>query len=74
MQAGTYFYHGHLGMQRSAGLYGMLIVDVEKGKKEAFHYDGEFSLLLSDWWHKGIEEQEEDLNAKPMRWIGEAQV
>lgn len=52
----------------------MLIVDVEKGKKEAFHYDGEFSLLLSDWWHKGIEEQEEDLNAKPMIWIGEAQV
>ncbi|KAL4556278.1 hypothetical protein LXL04_038925 [Taraxacum kok-saghyz] len=72
-KAGTYFYHGHLGMQRSAGLYGMLIVDVEEGKKEPFHYDGEFSLLLSDWWHKGIEEQEKDLDATPMRWIGEAQ-
>ncbi|KAI3752510.1 hypothetical protein L2E82_24544 [Cichorium intybus] len=72
-KAGTYFYHGHLGMQRSAGLYGMLIVDVEEGKKEPFHYDGEFSLLLSDWWHTSIKDQEHDLNAVPMNWIGEAQ-
>ncbi|KAL4556178.1 hypothetical protein LXL04_038821 [Taraxacum kok-saghyz] len=72
-KAGTYFYHGHYGMQRSAGLYGLLIVDVEDGKKEGFHYDGEFNLLLSDWWHKGVHEQEVDLSANPMRWIGEPQ-
>ena len=46
MQAGTYFYHGHYGMQRSAGLYGLLIVDVEEGKKEPFKYDGQLNLLL----------------------------
>ncbi|XP_071725523.1 L-ascorbate oxidase-like [Rutidosis leptorrhynchoides] len=72
-KAGTYFYHGHYGMQRSAGLYGLLIVDVEEGKKEPFNYDGEFNLLLSDWWHKDIHEQEVDLSANPMRWIGEPQ-
>nr|XP_043620922.1 L-ascorbate oxidase-like [Erigeron canadensis] len=72
-KAGTYFYHGHYGMQRSAGLYGLLIVDVEEGKKEPFQYDGEFNLLLSDWWHKGTHEQEVDLSANPMRWIGEPQ-
>ncbi|PWA87073.1 L-ascorbate oxidase [Artemisia annua] len=72
-KAGTYFYHGHYGMQRSAGLYGLLIVDVEEGKKEPFKYDGEFNLLLSDWWHKGVHEQEVDLSANPMRWIGEPQ-
>ncbi|KAK9069657.1 hypothetical protein SSX86_011561 [Deinandra increscens subsp. villosa] len=72
-KAGTYFYHGHYGMQRSAGLYGLLIVDVEEGKKEPFQYDGEFNLLLSDWWHKGVHEQEVDLSANPMRWIGEPQ-
>ncbi|KAI3509298.1 hypothetical protein L1887_24472 [Cichorium endivia] len=72
-KAGTYFYHGHYGMQRSAGLYGLLIVDVEEGKKENFHYDGEFNLLLSDWWHKSVREQEVDLSANPMRWIGEPQ-
>ena len=48
MQPGTYFYHGHYGMQRSAGLYGSLIVDVPEGEKEPFQYDGEFELLLSD--------------------------
>ncbi|CAH1434824.1 unnamed protein product [Lactuca virosa] len=72
-KAGTYFYHGHYGMQRSAGLYGLLIVDIEEGKKESFHYDGEFNLLLSDWWHKGAHEQEVDLSSNPMRWIGEPQ-
>uniref|UniRef100_A0A7N0V111 L-ascorbate oxidase n=1 Tax=Kalanchoe fedtschenkoi TaxID=63787 RepID=A0A7N0V111_KALFE len=70
---GTYFYHGHLGMQRSAGLYGSLIVDVADGQREPFRYDGEFSLLLSDWWHQGVHEQEVGLSSSPFRWIGEAQ-
>ncbi|XP_016456940.1 L-ascorbate oxidase-like [Nicotiana tabacum] len=72
-KAGTYFYHGHYGMQRSAGLYGSLIVEVGEGEKEPFHYDGEFNLLLSDWWHKGSHEQEVDLSSNPLRWIGEPQ-
>lgn len=72
-KAGTYFYHGHYGMQRSAGLYGSLIVEVGEGQKEPFHYDGEFNLLLSDWWHKGSQEQEVALSSKPFRWIGEPQ-
>ncbi|PSR86345.1 L-ascorbate oxidase [Actinidia chinensis var. chinensis] len=70
-KAGTYFYHGHYGMQRSAGLYGSLIVDVAKGEKEPFHYDGEFNLLLSDWWHTSVHEQGVGLYSKPFRWIGE---
>lgn len=72
-KAGTYFYHGHFGMQRSAGLYGSLIVDVPKGQQEPFHYDGEFNLLLSDWWHQSVHEQEVGLSSKPLRWIGEPQ-
>lgn len=74
VKAGTYFYHGHYGMQRSAGLYGSLIVDVAEGAKEPFHYDGEFNILLSDWWHKSVHEQEVDLSSKPLRWIGDPQV
>ncbi|KAL2316934.1 hypothetical protein Fmac_030810 [Flemingia macrophylla] len=46
--SGTYFYHGHYDMQRAAGLYGSLIVELAKGQKEHFHYDGEFNLLSSD--------------------------
>lgn len=72
-KAGTYFYHGHYGMQRSAGLYGSLIVDVAEGEKEPFHYDGEFNLLLSDWWHQGVHDQEVALSSRPFRWIGEPQ-
>ncbi|XP_074320745.1 L-ascorbate oxidase-like [Silene latifolia] len=72
-KAGTYFYHGHYGMQRSAGLYGSLIVDVAEGQTEPFHYDGEFNLLLSDWWHESTHHQEIGLSSKPFRWIGEPQ-
>ncbi|XP_051134613.1 L-ascorbate oxidase isoform X2 [Andrographis paniculata] len=72
-KAGTYFYHGHYGMQRSAGLYGSLIVDVAEGETEPFRYDGEFNLLLSDWWHKSSHDQDLDLSSAPMRWIGEPQ-
>ncbi|OVA13779.1 Multicopper oxidase [Macleaya cordata] len=72
-KAGTYFYHGHYGMQRSAGLYGSLIVDVADGEKDPFHYDGEFSLLLSDWWHKNVHDQAVGLSSNPFRWIGEPQ-
>ena len=61
-------------MQRSGGLYGSLIVDLPEGEKEPFHYDGEFNLLLSDWWHKSSQLQEVDLSSKPFRWIGEPQV
>ncbi|KAL8160220.1 hypothetical protein V2J09_001757 [Rumex salicifolius] len=71
---GTYFYHGHYGMQRSAGLYGSLIVDVADGEEEPFgKYDGEFNLLLSDWWHRSAQDQEVDLSSNPFRWIGEPQ-
>ncbi|XP_043690532.1 L-ascorbate oxidase-like [Telopea speciosissima] len=70
---GTYFYHGHYGMQRSAGLYGSIIVEVADGEKEPFHYDGEFNLLLSDWWHKNVHEQEVGLSSIPFRWIYEPQ-
>ncbi|XP_030521249.1 L-ascorbate oxidase-like [Rhodamnia argentea] len=72
-KAGTYFYHGHYGMQRSAGLYGSLVVQAGEGEKEPFRYDGEFNLLLSDWWHKTAHEQELGLSSVPFRWIGEPQ-
>ncbi|KAJ0034141.1 hypothetical protein Pint_24195 [Pistacia integerrima] len=54
-RAGTYVYHGHFGMQRSARLYGSLIVDVGDGEKGPFHYDG-------------VHDQEVDLSSKPFRW------
>ncbi|KAK4783940.1 hypothetical protein SAY86_018308 [Trapa natans] len=66
---GTYFYHGHYGMQRSAGLYGSLIV--EAAAAEPFQYDVEFNILMSDWWHRSVHEQEIGLSSVPFRWINE---
>ncbi|GLJ51152.1 hypothetical protein SUGI_1088780 [Cryptomeria japonica] len=68
---GTYFYHGHYGLQRSAGLYGSLIVD--PAGKEPFSYDGELSIVLNDWWHASTYEQAVGLSSTPFVWIGEPQ-
>ncbi|KAF7815489.1 L-ascorbate oxidase [Senna tora] len=74
-KSGTYFYHGHYGMQRAGGLYGSIIVDLAKGQKEPFHYDDEINLLLSDYWHKSASEQQFGLTTKfeSFRWVWEPQ-
>ncbi|XP_057812947.2 L-ascorbate oxidase [Cryptomeria japonica] len=68
---GTYFYHGHYGLQRSAGFYGSLIVDA--AGKEPFTYHGELSIVLNDWWHKSTYEQAAGLSSNPFVWVGEPQ-
>lgn len=72
-KAGTYFYHGHLGLQRSAGFYGWLIVEVGRGVQEPFEYDGELMIILNDWWHKSAYEQGLGLFSVPFRWVDEPQ-
>eukprot|EP00253_Pinus_taeda_P003257 PITA_03257 len=68
---GTYFYHGHYGLQRSAGLYGSLIVD--SAKPEPFLYDGELSIILNDWWHTTTYQQAVGLSSNPYVWVGDPQ-
>ncbi|HEX6590511.1 MAG TPA: copper resistance system multicopper oxidase [Moraxellaceae bacterium] len=46
-QSGTYWYHSHSAMQEARGLYGGIII--EPREPEAFHYDREHVLVLSDW-------------------------
>ncbi|KAG6550759.1 hypothetical protein Mapa_007663 [Marchantia paleacea] len=70
---GTYFYHGHHGMQRAAGFYGSLIVDPKPTAVVPFKYDGELSIILNDWWHRSFYEQELGLVLKTFRWVGEPQ-
>lgn len=47
MQAGTYWYHAHAGLQEQRGLYGALIIAPKT--KEPYHYDQDFPMVLSDW-------------------------
>ncbi|MDR3507233.1 MAG: copper resistance system multicopper oxidase [Caulobacteraceae bacterium] len=45
-QAGTYWYHGHSGMQEQTGLLGALILEPEAHNPVA---DREHVIILSDW-------------------------
>lgn len=45
--AGTYWYHSHVGLQLDRGLYGAFIVDQQDGETD--RYDVEATLLLDDW-------------------------
>lgn len=60
-------------MQRTAGLYGSLIVESGEDEAEPFQYDGELSIIISDWWHKSVYEQMTGLSSIPFRWVGEPQ-
>jgi FtsP/CotA-like multicopper oxidase with cupredoxin domain len=72
---GTYMYHAHYGMQRSAGLNGLIVVAAAPGGPDAepFRYDGEHHVLLNDWWHKSTYEQATGLASVPLGWVGEPQ-
>lgn len=73
-QAGTYIYHAHYGMQRSAGLNGLIVVAVPRGVSEPFSYDYDRSFLFNDWWHKSTSEQAAGLTSIPFVFVGEPQV
>jgi len=47
IQAGTYWYHSHSGMQEQTGLFGPLIF--EPKRPDSFQYDREYVIVLSDW-------------------------
>ena len=71
-QPGTYLYHAHYGMQREAGLYGMM--RVAPRDPEPFAYDLDRSIILNDWYHSSTYEQAAGLSSIPFRWVGEPQV
>ncbi|KAJ6791887.1 putative L-ascorbate oxidase [Iris pallida] len=72
-RAGTYIYHAHYGMQRSAGLYGLIKVAVPEGTVEPFAYDYDRSIVVNDWWHKSTYEQATGLSSVPFAFVGEPQ-
>ena len=74
MQAGTYLYHAHYGMQRESGLYGSIRVSVRDNFTEPFAYDYDRSIILTDWYHNSTYEQATGLSSKPFVWVGEPQV
>ncbi len=47
MQAGTYWYHSHSGLQEQLGHYGPIIIEPKDADPVAF--DREYVIVLSDW-------------------------
>ena len=74
VQAGTYLYHAHYGLQIGAGLFGSIIVSLPDGQSEPFKYDHDLSILLNDWYHKSPSEQERGLTSIPFVSVGDPQV
>ncbi|XP_074308721.1 L-ascorbate oxidase-like [Silene latifolia] len=70
-RAGTYLYHAHYGMQREAGLNGMIVVSLPDGQFEPFTYDFDRSVLLTDWWHNSTFEAATGLSSIPFVFVGE---
>jgi len=65
-QAGTYWYHSHVNSQYTEGMFGALVV---RGSPEAYKYDGEFTLMLSDWYHQTAHENEAWHLSPPSRGV-----
>lgn len=47
IQAGTFWYHSHSGLQEALGHYGPIIID--PASRDPIEYDREHVLVLSDW-------------------------
>ena len=50
-EPGTYFWHGHAGMEKVDSFFGPLIVHPPPGAPAPAQYDEERILLLSDNYH-----------------------
>lgn len=68
--AGSYFYHSHVGLQAITAT-GVLIVDDIKADPLPYSYDSDISLLLQDFYHKNDSVMEKGLVANPFVWTGE---
>ncbi|UPL03177.1 hypothetical protein LCI18_014111 [Fusarium solani-melongenae] len=66
--AGTYFYHSHVGFQQLTA-HGALIV--HDAKKPPYRYDGDITLILGDHYVEQDDKIEAGLLADPFKWSGE---
>lgn len=77
-QAGTYFYHAHVGLQEET-VFGAFIVydsDSENNNKKLmdgpYEYDDERIIMLSEWWHRPRNQFEDFLLGPQFDFIPEA--
>ncbi|XDG05356.1 hypothetical protein ABKA04_004971 [Annulohypoxylon sp. FPYF3050] len=66
--AGTYFYHSHMGFQ-AVTAHGLLVV--EDKDDPPYDYDEDIAVVFADWYMKSDEEVETGLTSIPFKWSGE---
>ncbi|KAI4611795.1 hypothetical protein J4E83_008046 [Alternaria metachromatica] len=66
--AGTYFYHSHIGFQAISAAGPLIIEDFGP---PPFEYDEERIVFLQDYYNKTDEVMEDGLVATPFKWTGE---
>ncbi|KAI1139100.1 putative multicopper oxidase [Hypoxylon sp. FL0543] len=66
--AGTYFYHSHMGFQ-AVTAHGLLVV--EDQDSPPYQYDEDIPVVFADWYMKTDEEVETGLTSLPFQWSGE---
>lgn len=66
--AGTFFYHSHVGFQAISAQGPLIVEDCEK---PPYHYDDEQIVLLGDYYNKTDDVIEAGLLANPFKWSGE---
>ena len=71
-QAGSYFYHAHVGLDAESVTGAFIVYESEKARPRAgktgqhgeistlvagpYHYDEERTIILSEWWHNTADE------------------
>jgi len=68
--AGSYFYHSHVGFQAVTAT-GVLIVEDIAADKSPYTYDDERTLFLQDFYPTNDSVIEKGLVANPFVWSGE---
>ncbi|KAG9775150.1 L-ascorbate oxidase, partial [Aureobasidium melanogenum] len=66
--AGTYFYHSHVGFQASTAQGVIVVQDLEA---IPYEYDQDVPLLIQDYFDKNDSTIQQGLVANPFRWSGE---
>ena len=66
-KSGTFWYHGHVEMQRDDAFYGALIVD---DLNSTINYDEEYIVMISDFYQQYSEELVQMLTSSNFHWPG----
>ncbi|KPI37991.1 L-ascorbate oxidase [Cyphellophora attinorum] len=68
-EAGTYFYHSHVGFQTVSAVGPLIVDDCDK---PPYEYDEERTIMVTEYFNKSDSAIIEGLEATPFVWSGEA--